>query len=126
MVFNKRANPDLMDTLIGEGSQFTGKVEATSLVRIDGTLKGDVHSKGNIIVGEKGVVEGNIFGLFVTIAGKVIGDVKSAESLILMPSSNVNGNLHVAKIVIEEGAQFEGNCKMEQGNKKAVKPDKAS
>lgn len=111
-MFQKKMKPDQIDTVVGAGSRFQGDVEATGMVRIDGVYLGNIRTEGNIVIGEKGQVEGNIQGLHVTVAGKVKGQIKATASLQLLSTSSVFGDLDVEKMTMEEGAKFEGQCKM--------------
>jgi cytoskeletal protein CcmA (bactofilin family) len=125
-MFQKKMKPDQIDTVVGANSQFKGVIEATGLVRVDGILEGDIHTKGNIIIGEKGTIKGNITGLHITLAGKLIGKILSSGSVHILATAEVTGDLDISKIMIEDGAKFEGNCKMSKKGKEATQVDKAS
>jgi cytoskeletal protein CcmA (bactofilin family) len=111
-MFQKKMKPDQVDTVIGAGSRFQGDIEATGMVRVDGVFLGNIRTEGNIVIGEKAIVEGNIQGLYVTIAGKVQGKVNARTILQLHSTAQVIGDLEVEKMMVEEGAIFEGQCKM--------------
>jgi cytoskeletal protein CcmA (bactofilin family) len=125
-MFQKKIKPDQIDTVIGAGSHFRGIIEATGMVRVDGVLEGDIHTQGNIIIGERGMVKGNITGLHITLAGKLNGKVVSSGSIHILTTAEVTGDLDISKIMIEDGAKFEGNCKMRKSEKEANQVEKAS
>lgn len=106
-------NPNATDTVIGEGSVFEGKIRSEAGVRIEGSINGDVESAGDVIVGEKGNVKSNITARNIVIAGTVQGNVTAKEKLTIMSSGNLNGNAVTSSLVIEDGAAFTGNSRME-------------
>ena len=48
----------------------------------------------------------------VAIAGHVVGNVRAAERVELLPSGTLEGNIHAPRIVIGEGARFTGRIDM--------------
>lgn len=116
-MFSKRkaagTNPDAMDTVIGEGSVFEGKIRSQAGVRIEGTIHGDVESAGDVVIGEKGIVKSNIHARNVVIAGAVHGNVTAKESLTILTSGQLNGNSSASRLVVNEGAVFNGGSRME-------------
>jgi cytoskeletal protein CcmA (bactofilin family) len=63
---------------------------------------------------------GDITAATVTIAGKVKGNIVANESLELLPKAQILGDLHTAKLMISDGATFEGNCQMLKGNGQVI------
>ncbi len=70
-------------TIISNGVKIEGKVSSTGNIRVDGTLQGDLNSRGNVTVGEQGDIKGEIVANVVTIGGKVVGTINAKEKLIL-------------------------------------------
>lgn len=101
-----------VDTLIGAGTTLEGKVQGTGILRVEGRIRGEVISDGDIIVGEKGEIRANIKARNVTIAGKVTGNIHASGRMHLMASASLQGDIDAGTIVIEEGAQFKGACRM--------------
>lgn len=122
-------NPDAMDTVIGEGSVFEGKIRSQAGVRIEGTIHGDVESAGDVVIGEKGIVKSNITARNIIIAGSVHGNVTAKESLTILSSGQLNGNSSASRLLVNEGAVFNGGSRMESkasGDKEAPpQPEKA-
>ena len=107
---NNRIGNKKIDTLIGKDSAFTGNIESTGTIRIDGKFEGEIVTKGDLVIGETGAVQGKIKAQNITIAGKVQGEVEAAGKLELVPSGNLFGEAKMALLVVEEGAVFQGNC----------------
>jgi cytoskeletal protein CcmA (bactofilin family) len=110
MFKDKSANPKI-ETIVGPGTEMEGNLRTTESLRIDGKIKGEIHAE-NVMIGENGVVLGDISGTRVTIAGKVKGNVAASQVLELLPSGHVLGDIRSNKLVISDGATFEGNCQM--------------
>lgn len=104
-------------TVLSKGAVFEGKIDAQDGVRIDGQLTGEVRSKSTIEVGETGVINGNLAAKNVITAGKIKGAITADEKVELKGTSRLDGDLVTVRLVIEDGAQFEGMCSM--GSKKS-------
>lgn len=101
-----------IDTIIGPSSNIEGKISATGTVRIDGKYTGDIFTDEDVIVGENGVINGNINARNVSISGKVDGNVLCKGLLEILPSGHLDGDIEVKKISISDGAVFKGKCSM--------------
>ncbi len=99
-------------SLIGSGTVVEGKIVTDGSVRIDGRLIGDISSKANVTVGSTGSVEGTIHGANISLAGKVKGTVAASEKLVLEAKSQMRGDVRAQRLVVDEGAIFDGNCAM--------------
>jgi excisionase family DNA binding protein len=83
-------------------------------LRISGKFKGDLTTKGNLIIGNSAEVNAVIYGEKITISGKVRGKIKATSVLTLTSSADVSADIEAAKLSIEEGATFNGKCKMSE------------
>jgi cytoskeletal protein CcmA (bactofilin family) len=99
-------------SLIGANTSVEGKLTTEGSVRIDGKLVGDVIAKANVAVGLTGTVEGSITGKNIALAGHVKGHVMAVEKLILESKAVMRGDIRAVKLVVDEGATFDGNCGM--------------
>ncbi|MEE9384782.1 MAG: polymer-forming cytoskeletal protein [Nannocystaceae bacterium] len=99
-------------TVLGKGSSFDGKLTFEGAVRIDGNFSGEIQTDGTLIVGESAEIKAQIKATVVVVQGRVQGDVHATESLEIHQPAHVSGNLETPSLVIQKGAQFEGNCKM--------------
>ena len=103
---------DTIETLIGNGTTFTGDIIASKSLRIDGMLVGNVKEATNVIVGENAKVKGNINANYVVVDGNVEGNIIATESIELLNKSRVNGDLTTTILSINEGAIFKGKSLM--------------
>ena len=100
---------------VGSGTIVTGEATFKAMMRIDGHLSGRISSSsGTLVVGTNGKVDANIEVAVATIHGIVNGDVIATQRLELGRAAKVNGNIQSPSLVIEQGAIFEGSCKMTQ------------
>ena len=106
------ANTDMAINRIVEGTSVQGEIRCESNLRIDGSFSGTVHTKGRLVVGPSGRVEGDITCQNSEIEGTVKGQLKVEQLLALKATSSVEGDIFTDKLSIEPGANFTGNCSM--------------
>ncbi len=100
---------------VGGGTVMTGEANFKAMMRVDGTLSGRVSStSGTLIVGANGKVDANIEVAVAVIHGTINGDIIATQRLELGRAAKVNGNIQTPSLIIEQGAVFEGTCKMLQ------------
>ncbi len=104
------------------GTEFTGELRFRDTFRIDGHVKGKILSENTLIIGESGQVEAEIDCGVVSIRGSVSGKVQARQRIELLAGCKVHATLVAPKVVIEEGAFFEGSCDMSAAAKRAVQP----
>jgi len=98
---------------VGHGTVLSGETNFQAMLRIDGHLTGRVTSEnGTLIVGSSGRVDANIMVAAAVIGGTVNGDIIALEKVELGRTARVLGNIQSPRIVIEDGAIFEGSCSM--------------
>jgi cytoskeletal protein CcmA (bactofilin family) len=100
--------------LVGTGTTIKGEITSNGDIRIDGTLIGQVRSKGKVIVGNTGVVEGEVFCQNADLSGNLKAKVEVTELLTLKASARLHGEIITNKLAIEPGAKFTGTCTMER------------
>jgi cytoskeletal protein CcmA (bactofilin family) len=105
----------LLSGFVGNGTTLTGEANFKGMLRVDGHLSGQVKSEGGtLIVGNNGQVDADIDVAVATIHGAVNGDIIASQRLELGRAAKVNGNIQTPSLVIEQGAVFEGSCRMIQ------------
>lgn len=102
-----------ISTLIGEGFVLQGELTGKSVVRVDGKVTGNIKVEGGVILGEKGVIVGDIETASAIIYGVVNGNVKVTQ-LEIKKSGKVNGDIKTETLEIEFGAQYNGKLEMKQ------------
>src|SRR5512138_2686067 len=102
-----------INTLLGKGSEFEGKLTFEGTVRIDGKLSGEIFTDDVLVVGEGAEVSAEIDAGTIIIEGHVIGNVRAKRSVEIHAPGRVRGNIVTPSLFIDKGVIFEGNCQME-------------
>lgn len=98
---------------VGHGTTLTGETEFHAMLRVDGHLIGTVSSEaGTLIIGTNGQVDANVAVAAAMVNGSVNGDILATEKLHLGRTARVMGNISSPRLIIEEGAVYEGTCSM--------------
>jgi cytoskeletal protein CcmA (bactofilin family) len=108
----KGLSAEELNGFMDQGTEFEGELRFKDTFRIDGSLKGRIVSDNTLIVGESGRVDADIECAVVSIRGTVTGRVHGRERIELLAGSRVQATLVSPKLLIEEGAHFQGQCDM--------------
>jgi len=100
-----------ISTLISEGAVIEGNLKAPSYARIDGNVKGDVFVDEGLILGEKGIINGNVTTKDMVVYGVVNGNI-SVQSLEIRTTGKINGDIKTQTLAVESGAVYNGNLLM--------------
>lgn len=102
-------------THIGKSVVFDGELTSDDDLQIDGRLKGHLHVReGTLTIGETGHVEADVRGARVIVHGVVQGSIAASERIELGPTANVTGSLTAERVVMADGACFNGGIDMGQ------------
>lgn len=115
-----------LSTIIGRGSVIEGSVTVVNSLRVDGRINGNVVTPESLVVGKDGEIKGEISVGNAVIGGRVEGKILAKGKVVLEAKASFRGELRTTKLVIDEGAFFDGSCHMtEQGRdkKQALKRD---
>lgn len=104
--------PDMAINRIVEGTSIEGDIRCESNIRIDGTFSGNLTTKGRLVVGPAGKVEGTIVCQNAEVEGLVKAKLNVQQLLSLKGSAKVEGDIFTDKLSIEPGATFTGACNM--------------
>jgi cytoskeletal protein CcmA (bactofilin family) len=107
-------------SIITAGTIFEGKLRSPGNVRVEGRIVGEIVAGQGVSIGSSGEVDGNVTGKIVTIGGKVTGGILAQEKLVFESKAIVRGDIRATKLVMEEGALFDGKCAM--SDSKAMPP----
>jgi cytoskeletal protein CcmA (bactofilin family) len=101
-----------VNTLVGRGSHFEGKMTFEGTVRVDGSFAGEIVSDDTLIIGESAEVRAELDVATVIIYGVVYGNIHATGSIQLKPGAHLVGNIVTPALVVEPGAAFDGSCRM--------------
>jgi len=103
---------DEINAFLGKNTEFEGKLSFTGTVRIDGRFKGEIDSKGTLIIGETAFLESDVHISHIIISGEFRGNILAESRIEIHAPGKVFGNIRAPVVVIDEGVVFEGNCRM--------------
>ncbi len=100
------------NNIIGKETHFMGDIETFGNIRIEGKVTGKINTKSKIALGEFSIVDGTIFAKNAEIAGELKGEIEISETLVLKPTARVRGKIKTKILIVDEGAVFDGGCRM--------------
>lgn len=112
MNFRGKASAGDLSGFLDVGSHFEGELRFEQSFRVDGKVTGKVVSEGDLVVGEKGEIDGEIRVGRLFVSGLVKGEVYAARRLSIHPRGRVEGTVHARALIIEEGGILEGQSSM--------------
>ena len=112
MFYNKEKDLNKIETLIGEQCCIIGSMNVSGILKIDGSIDGDLLCEDDIILGVSGHIKGNTLCNNAFIQGEIQGDISCKNTLTIGDSGNVKGDILVKKLVISEGGILDGKCTM--------------
>ncbi len=106
----RQAGGGKITTVLGRETSLEGTLQSGEGLRIDGRFKGTIVAEGDVVIGESAYVEATLRGRNVVIAGEVHGEVEAAGRIELAATGKLYGDLKAVRLLVEEGAVFQGNC----------------
>ena len=97
-----------INTIVGPGTSVVGDIEAAGFVRVDGSLRGNLHVKGRVVIGEQARMKGDVSGTAITVGGVVVGDILASERITVLSTALVLGDIVTKRITAEEGSLVNG------------------
>lgn len=102
--------------MLAVDTRFKGNIRFRGTLRLDGVVEGSITSVegsgSKLIINQNAVVNGNITSDSVLISGRVRGNIKAMERVEVFRAGSLKGDVYTGDIMIEGGAEFEGNCCM--------------
>jgi cytoskeletal protein CcmA (bactofilin family) len=111
-----------INSIIGEGTRFSGEFDLNGLLRIDGDFCGTVRTKGKVLVGKNGRAECTIYAGTVVVGGIVKGNIFAEEKVVILSTGIVLGNISSPRFIVEEGVILNGICKIVQDRRPDAHP----
>lgn len=106
------ANTSALRTSLGADAEVTGRLSFNSPTRIDGKLHGDVKCSDLLVVGESGIIEGNVRASELVVLGTVLGDVRGAQRVEVGPRGRVAGTVETHSLAVREGGRLDATCRV--------------
>ena len=109
--------------VIAKSTLIVGEIKSDGDYRIDGTLEGNITTKGKVIIGSGGLVKGSINASSADIEGTTTGTLNVEKTLTIKAIANISGDVVVGKLSIEPGATFNASCVMKVAPKEVINDD---
>jgi cytoskeletal protein CcmA (bactofilin family) len=113
MMFRNGATKGDLNGFLDAGSRMQGELSFEDTFRVDGTLMGKVTSTGDLVVGERGEVDGDVEIGRVYVSGTLKGTVKATGRIEITAGGRLLGDIQTPTLVIEEGGFYQGRCSMD-------------
>ncbi len=101
-----------IDSYIGTNSTLSGDLFSKSSLCIEGIVEGNIYADGSVIVGKAAYISGNIEAYSTSVSGKVKGNIIVKDYAKLTSGCTVDGDIHAANFIADEGSVFNGKCYM--------------
>jgi cytoskeletal protein CcmA (bactofilin family) len=111
-----------LNTIVGKGSSLEGTLKVENSIRVDGRIKGHVTTTDSLVIGKEGEIEGEIIAKNAIIGGRVRGKISATGKVVLEAKAFFQGEMKTARIVIDDGAVFDGRCSMQKDGKLPFEP----
>ena len=115
-----KENNSQTNTIVGPSTVVQGNLDVKGSVLVYGTILGDVRSNGQVRTAKDSVIKGAVVAQEAVIDGELEGSLTTEGRATLGRSAKMVGDLRAQLLVIEEGAQYSGKCKMDGAKIKSV------
>lgn len=121
---DKKSTTDFVTSsnLVALETIIVGDISTQGNIRIEGKVDGSLFSQNKIVIGDSAHVTGSIQGLEAEVSGHIDGEIRCEGTLYLKKTAYINGDISATKLIIENGAVFNGKCDM-SGSPDTSKPN---
>ncbi len=105
-------NKDAIMNVLHKGTEVEGSIVVNGSLRIDGKLKGKVKASEKIVVGQTGIIDGDLKAKEVNLSGKCKGTISAENLIVFQSTAEFDGDIKCKKLVVEEGVIVDGNVTM--------------
>ncbi|MDO5625668.1 MAG: polymer-forming cytoskeletal protein [Pseudomonadota bacterium] len=108
-----------IDTVIAEHCTLEGDLSTQNSVKVDGRIQGTLRAEGRAIIGETGLVKGDVHATDLLVLGRLEGNVH-AQRLHLHASAHIQGNIEAGTLQVDPGARYHGSVTMRDAKSTAT------
>lgn len=106
--------------VIHKGTELDGNLNVNGSVRIDGKLKGKVKATEKIVIGQTGIIDGELRAKDINLSGRCKGTISVENSCVLQKTAEFNGDIKCKKLIVEDGVVVDGNIIMREEREKVA------
>lgn len=111
------------ETIVAASMRIEGELKSGGNIKIDGIISGKVQTSADLIIGSNAQIDADLIASNAVIAGIVKGNVTIKNSLTILETGKIIGNISCASLGIREGAYFSGNCRMQEPKGNHLEPE---
>ncbi len=101
-------------SIIGAGMTVRGDLDANGVVKIEGTVEGNVRAASQVLVAKGGSVEGDVETTEAVVGGTVSGAIRARERVEIQSGASVHGDITTRRIAVAEGGTVNGLIRMDE------------
>ncbi len=114
-------------SVLGPTLKFKGELTANEDLLIQGQIEGTINHTSSLTVGQDGKLKANVKAEYISVEGKVDGDLAGSKSVVVKEGADVKGNIYSPTVTLREGATFNGSIDMSGSELPAAKaPEKSA
>lgn len=102
-------------SIVAPGMKITGDCETEGTLRVEGRVEGSIEAGKAVVIGEDGMVVGDIVTQDVVVAGRVRGSITAESRVELQATCHVEGDIISRRVRLEEGGRVDGRLEMTEG-----------
>lgn len=103
-----------ISAFLGKGVEFKGTISYHGTVKIDGSLDGEIHTDGVLLIGKEAVIHAKVTAGTIVCKGQLTGDVVAKDCVKLRAPAVMNGSIKTPVLSIDDGVVFNGTLEMSQ------------
>jgi cytoskeletal protein CcmA (bactofilin family) len=104
-----------LTAIVGANTEFEGIFHYKGAIRIDGKVKGEIHTDGVLLIGRDAVIRATISARSIVSCGRIFGNVAATESVKLIAPAVLKGSVTTPQLSMEEGVCFKGSLEVALG-----------
>ena len=111
-------------TIIGRDAHFKSEISFKNNLQILGSYEGQITTTGNLEVSSEAEVNADIKAGSIIVDGSIQGNLDASDIIELKTTSHVRGDITCERLIMVEGASFEGQCQVGKAMVESVlRPD---
>ncbi len=101
-------------SVVGAGMRIMGDVESNGIIKVEGTIDGNVRGARQVLLGRSGVINGDVHAADAVVGGRIVGAVVASDRVEVQGTASVEGDISTRSIVVFEGGSINGSVRMGQ------------
>ena len=114
-------------SIVAQAVAIVGQLNCQDDLSLEGQFKGSIQAaEYTVVIGSNGLADGDITAKNLLVKGKVVGEIRVADRIIIAKTGTIVGNLQAARVELENGAKYKGIIEIDPIEQEATATDSAS